>query len=75
MSQFELLEFLPSAMSAIAAIAAAIAAVVALTLSRKANALSEKSILAVHHHAAALELSNSIEVISKSTVTIQPILP
>ncbi len=67
MSQVELFDFIPSVMSAIAAVAAAVAAVVALTVSRKANALSEKSILAVHHHAATLELSNSIDNISKST--------
>lgn len=67
MSQIELLDFIPSVMSAIAAVAAAIAAIVALRVSRKANALTEKSILAAHHHAAALELSNSIDSISKST--------
>jgi hypothetical protein len=73
MSQIELLDFIPSVMSAIAAIAAAIAAVVALTVSRKANTLSEKSILAAHHHAAALELSNSIDNISKSTTDLSRI--
>lgn len=67
MSKVELLGFIPSAMSAIAAVAAAVAAIVALNVSRRANALSEKSMLAVHHHAAALELSNSIGNISKST--------
>lgn len=67
MTQFELMNFIPSAMSAIAAIAAAIAAIVSLSVSRKANALSEKSILAIHHHSAALELSNSINKILSST--------
>lgn len=70
MTQVELLHFIPSVMSAIAAVAAAIAAIVALRVSKKANALSEKSILAVHHHTAALELSNSIDIISKSTTDL-----
>ena len=54
-------------MSAIAAIAAAVAAFVALRVSRKANTLSEKSILAIHHHSAVLELSNSIDQIREIT--------
>lgn len=73
MNQVELLDFVPSVMSAIAAVAAAVAAIVALSVSRKANALSEKSILAMHHHSAVLELSNSIDKILKSTRNLSEI--
>lgn len=58
---------IPSAMSAIAAVAAAYAAFVALSVSRKANSISEKSILAVHHHEAASALSSSIDRLKKET--------
>ena len=63
----EWLEVIPSAMSAIAAVAAAYAAFVALRVSNKANSISEKSILAAHHHDAVLVLSNSVDRIKKET--------
>ncbi len=67
MTKVELLNFIASSMSAIAAIAASVAAIVALRISRKANALSEKSNLATHHQTAALVLSKSIDEMHRST--------
>jgi len=63
----EWFDFIPSVMSAIAAVAAAVAAIVALNISRKANILSEKNLLAIHHNSAALELSNAIEEVRRTT--------
>lgn len=67
MTLIEWLNVIPSAMSAIAAIAAAYAAFIALSVSRKANSISEKSILAAHHDAAASVLSSSIDRLRKET--------
>lgn len=67
MSNIEWLSVVPSVMSAIAAVAAAYAAFIALRVSRKANYLSEKSILAVHHNDAVSALSNSIDKLKKET--------
>lgn len=63
----EWLEVIPSLMSAIAAFAAACAAFVALSVSRKANSISEKSILAAHHHDAVSVLSNAVDRLRKET--------
>ncbi|SEO46983.1 hypothetical protein [Aquisalimonas asiatica] len=67
MNNIDWLTVVPSAMSAIAAVAAAYAAFVALRVSRKANYLSEKSILAAHHSDAACVLSSSIDRLKKET--------
>lgn len=67
MSRIELLALIPSLMSAIAAVAAAIAAFFALRISRKAHSLNERSVLAVHHNSAVLELSSGIDTLHKST--------
>lgn len=67
MTLTEWLNVVPSAMSAIAAVAAAYAAFVALKVSKKSNSLSEKSILAAHHHGAVSVLSNSIEMLRNET--------
>jgi hypothetical protein len=69
MTLIEWLNVIPSAMSAIAAIAAVYAAFVALSVSRKANSISEKSILAAHHHDAVSVLSLSIDRLKKETKT------
>lgn len=63
----EWLNVIPSAMSAIAAVAAAYAAFVALTVSRKANSISEKGILAAHHQNAASILSSAIDRLQNET--------
>lgn len=63
----EWFNFIPSVMSAIAAVAAAYAAFVALSVSKKANSISEKGILASHHHDAASILSSSIDRLRKET--------
>ncbi|GGX63820.1 hypothetical protein [Saccharospirillum salsuginis] len=73
MNNIEWLDFIPSAMSAIAAVAAAVAAIVALNTSRKANTLSEKSLLAIHHNSTAIELSNAIEEVRRSTKDLSTI--
>lgn len=67
MTLIEWLNVIPSAMSAIAAVAASYAAFVALSVSRKSNSISEKSILVAHHHGAASILSNSIDRLRKET--------
>lgn len=67
MNLIEWLNVIPSAMSAIAAGAAACAAFVALSVSRKANSISEKNILAAHHHDAVSVLSKSIDRLRKET--------
>jgi len=63
----EWVNVIPSVMSAIAAVAASYAAFVALSISKRANSISEKSILAVHHHDAVSVLSNSIDKVIKET--------
>jgi hypothetical protein len=70
MNLIEWLNIIPSVMSAIAAIAATYAAFVALSVSRKANSISEKSILAVHHHNAVSVLSSSIDRLRKETKSL-----
>jgi hypothetical protein len=60
-------DVIPSVMSAIAAVAAAYAAFVALSVSRKANSISEKGILAAHHHDAASILSSSLDRLRNET--------
>lgn len=73
MYQSEILNVLSPVMSAVAAVAAAVAAFFSLKVSRRANDLSEKSILANHHYDAALALSNVIDNISQSTRNLSSI--
>lgn len=67
----EWFNLIPSVMSAIAAVAVAVAAAyaafVALSVSKNANSISEKGILASHHHDAASILSCSIDRLRKET--------
>lgn len=67
MNKQEILNFIPPMMSSIAAVGAAVAAFFSLQISSRANSLSEKSILAVHHNSIALEISKVIDTISTST--------
>jgi hypothetical protein len=67
MTLIEWLNVIPSAMSAIAAVAAAYAAFVALRVSKKANSISEASILSAYHHDAVSVLSKSIDILRKET--------